>query len=328
MIRVGEKIFKIITGLLIVFSLTTANAMTNEARDWVMRMLQAGQSLNYKGNMIGIRGTNVELMGIVHKIDGDGEQERIFSLNGFPREIIRKSGELICYLPDKNMGLQSKLFKDQRFFPAFTDSEIVKLDDYYSFELGQVDRIVGRDTQVIKIDPKDEYRYGYQLWIDKETGLLLQSACVDHEGTALERYMFTEVEINIPIDESELEPSAQAKAGLNWIQADAPEPKDETEMSCKLENLPMGYELVHSMIKPASDSQNMMSQYVFSDGLSNFSLFVEHMYDPDDMKMDGAYQLGVVNVYSRVIGDNRITLMGEVPQVTAKTVAMAVSECH
>ena len=115
---------------------------------------------------------------------------------------------------------------------------------------------------------------------------------------------------------------------MNWVQANAPEPQDESEMACKLENLPMGYELVHSMIKPASDKQNMMSQYVFSDGLSNFSLFIEHMYNPDDMKMDGAYQLGVVNVYSRVMDDNRITLMGEVPQVTAKTVAMAVSDCH
>ena len=214
MVLLQTRILKIITSLLIVLGLSTANAMSNEARDWVLRMLQAGQSLNYKGNMVGIRGTNVELMGIVHKIDADGEQERIYSLNGTPREIIRKSGELICYLPDKNMGLQGKLFQDQRFFPAFTDSELVKLDDYYTFQLGQMDRIVGRDAQTIKINPKDEYRYGYQLWIDKETGLLLQSACVDHEGTALERYMFTEVEINIPIDESELEPSAQAKAGV------------------------------------------------------------------------------------------------------------------
>jgi len=82
------------------------------------------------------------------------------------------------------------------------------------------------------------------------------------------------------------------------------------------------------MDKPATDKENMMSQYVFSDGLATFSLFVEHMYNPDEMKMQGAYQLGIVNVYSRVMGDNRITLMGEIPKVTAKAVAMAVSDCQ
>ena len=314
--------------MLLMVNISSVNAMPDEARDWVMRMLQAGQSLNYKGNMIGIRGSNVELMGIVHRIDANGQQERIYSLNGVPREIIRKSGELICYLPDKNMGLQGKLFQDQRFFPAFTDKEITKLGDYYNFEMGQVDRIVNREAQMIKIEPKDEYRYGYQLWIDKQTGLLLQSACVDHKGMALERYMFTEVEIDVPIDDADLEPSEAAKLGLNWVQVDSPQPMDNSEMTCKLDNIPAGFELVHSMVKPATDKQNMMSQYVFSDGLSNFSLFVEHMYNSDDMKMEGAYQLGVVNVYSRIIDGDRITMMGEIPKITAKTVAMAVSDCQ
>lgn len=306
---------------------THVQAMPEDARDWVMRMLQAGQSLNYKGNMIGIRESKVELMGIVHKIGAEGEQERIYSLNGIPREIIRKSGELICYLPDKNKGLQSKLFQDQRFFPSFTDSELDKLDRYYSFELGEMGRILNRQAQLIKIMPRDEFRYGYRLWIDKETGLLLSSACVDHDDNPLEQYMFTDVQIDIDIPDADLEPSPLAMEGLTWTETRANEPKDTSELACKLENLPQGYELIYAMDKPATDNENMMSQYVFSDGLSTFSLFVEHMYKPDEMKMQGAYQLGIVNVYSRIVEDNRITLMGEIPKVTAKAVAMAVSDC-
>ena len=305
-----------------------AVAMPEEAREWVMKMLQAGQSLNYKGSMIGIRESKVELMGIVHKIDSSGEKERIFSLNGAPREIIRKSGELICYLPDKNVGLQGKLFQDQRFFPSFSDSELDKLDDYYSFEMGIMGRVVNREAQMVKIMPKDEFRYGYQLWIDKKTGLLLQSACVDSEDNPLEQYMFTDVEIGIEIDEADLEPSQLALAGLTWTQNAAPEPRENSQLSCEIEKIPQGYELVHAMDKPGSNKENMMSQYVFSDGLSTFSIFVEHMYNPEEMKMEGAYQLGIVNVYSRVFDDDRITIMGEVPKVTAKTVAMAVSNCQ
>lgn len=327
-----SKFFRIIicTSVLILISplYSPARAMPEDAREWVMRMLQAGQSLNYKGNMIGIRDSKVELMGIVHKIDSSGEQERIYSLNGIPREIIRKSGELICYLPDKNQGLQSKLFQDQRFFPSFTDSELDKLDDYYTFELGEMGRILNREAQLVKIMPRDEFRYGYRLWIDKQSGLLLSSACVDQQDNPLEQYMFTDVDIDIEIADADLQPSALALEGLTWTQSLPTEPMETSELACKLENLPQGYDLIYAMKKPATDKENMMSQYVFSDGLSTFSLFVEHMYNPDEMKMQGAYQLGIVNVYSRVIEDNRITLMGEIPKVTAKAVAMAVSDCH
>ena len=330
--RFLSKIFRVLIYSVLLITLmpvaAPVQAMPDEARKWVMRMLQAGQSLNYKGNMIGIRDSKVELMGIVHKIDAEGEQERIYSLNGIPREIIRKSGELICYLPDKNQALQGKLFQEQRFFPSFTDSELNKLDDYYTFELGEMGRVLNRSAQLVKIMPKDEFRYGYQLWIDEQTGLLLKSACVDQQNKPLEQYMFTDVEIDIEIDDVDLEPSSSALKGLTWTQAGAPEPKDNSELACKLENLPEGYELTHAMDKPATDKENMMSQYVFSDGLSSFSLFVEHMYNPDEMKMEGAYQLGIVNVYSRVIEGNRVTLMGEVPKVTAKAVAMAVSDCQ
>ena len=327
-----SKFFRVVSCASLLIFLSTiyspTQAMPDEAREWVMRMLQAGQTLNYKGSMIGIRDSKVELMGIVHKIDSDGEQERIYSLNGIPREIIRKSGELICYLPDKSQGLQSKLFQDQRFFPSFTDSELNKLDDYYTFELGEMGRILNRDAQLVKIMPRDEFRYGYRLWIDKQTGLLLNSACVDQQDNPLEQYMFTDVQIGIEISDADLQPSASALEGLTWSQAQTTEPKQTSELACKLENLPQGYELIYAMDKPATDKENMMSQYVFSDGLATFSLFVEHMYNPDEMKMQGAYQLGIVNVYSRVMGDNRITLMGEIPKVTAKAVAMAVSDCQ
>lgn len=331
MFTIPGRLFKatvyVLMLILWVPNITYTQAMPEQAREWLARMLQAGQTLNYKGNMIGIRGSKVELMGIVHKIDASGQQERIYSLNGIPREIIRRSGELICYLPDKNQGLQGKLFQDQRFFPSFTDSELDKLDDYYSFEMGEMGRILNRPAQLVKIMPRDEYRYGYRLWIDEQTGLLLNSACVDHNEQPLEQYMFTAVEIDIEISDADLEPSALALEGLVWTESAPIEPKETSELACKLSEVPQGYELIHAMDKPATDKENMMSQYVFSDGLSTFSLFVEHMYDTGDMKMEGAYQLGIVNVYSRVIDGNRITLMGEIPQVTAKAVAMAVTGC-
>ena len=50
---------------------------------------------------IGLALHNGELdtMSIAHRVDGDGAKERLFSLNGEPREIIRDSNQVRCILP-------------------------------------------------------------------------------------------------------------------------------------------------------------------------------------------------------------------------------------
>ena len=72
-------------------------------------------------------------------------------------------------------------------------------------------RVTGRDTQVVVILPRDSYRYGYRLWADKESGLLLKADLIDQMGSTLEQLMFTQVNIGVTIEPQELEPDVSTE---------------------------------------------------------------------------------------------------------------------
>src|SRR5574337_135751 len=66
---------------------------------WLGRMAAAGQRLNYSGTFTYQSGNRSETSRIVHFRDGAGEFERLETLDGSPREVIRNNGEVRCVLP-------------------------------------------------------------------------------------------------------------------------------------------------------------------------------------------------------------------------------------
>ena len=74
-------------GLLLV-SLPLAAAQ-EEVKEWLDKMAAAEQFLNYEGTFIYTNGPQVETMQIVHGFDKHGERERMSSLTGDVREVIR-----------------------------------------------------------------------------------------------------------------------------------------------------------------------------------------------------------------------------------------------
>ena len=66
-----------------------------------------------------------------------------------------------------------------------------ELDEIH-IRLGKTGRVANRKAQSVIIRPKDPYRYGYHLWADIDTGLLLKAYLIDHHGSILEQFMFTQ----------------------------------------------------------------------------------------------------------------------------------------
>ena len=59
--------------------------------------------------------------------------------------------------------------------------------------------------------PRDEDRFGYRLWLDEETRLLLKSELIDAEGNALEIFQFNSIVIGDEVDPAALQPSDDRK---------------------------------------------------------------------------------------------------------------------
>src|SRR5918996_1609169 len=195
-----------------------------QARLIINQMTVATKTLNYDGIFVYIRGGHVASMRIIHKADDNGEQERLISLSGPAREVIRKKGEVTCIFPDNRAVMVDKR-PPHHFLASALPQPIEKIADFYSFSVLGGDRIAGRPTWVVEIRPKGEDRYGYRLWIDTSTHLLLRSNIIDASGKVLEQVLFTAIETPPDISPEMLKSSINGQ-GYTWYTNESPAPAE------------------------------------------------------------------------------------------------------
>src|SRR5210317_961386 len=71
-----------------------------EAREWLERMATAMSQMSYQGTFVYVRNGVVETMRITHVTDETGVRERMYSLSGPHREVLRDRSGVRCVLQD------------------------------------------------------------------------------------------------------------------------------------------------------------------------------------------------------------------------------------
>lgn len=296
-----------------------ASADAGDARRWLDRMSLAMQNLNYQGTFVYMHGTEIETMRIVHSRDESGERERLLSLNGEAREVIRDNNRVTCIWPGSRSVTVSKA-RPRTPFPS-TIPEAARLEKNYRITDHGEGRIAGLPARVIGIEPLDGFRYGYRLWLDRETDLLLRSDLLDEQGRPIEQVMFTELQVLEHIPADRFKPILTG-TGYTWVTEDtdaqlAPDPM------WKVKSLPPGYAMTRRNKKPMMPNDNAVEHLVYSDGLATVSVFIEPLGE-DQQRLEGGSRMGAVNVYGTVERDYQITVVGEVPAATVEYIAQAV----
>ena len=284
------------------------------SKQLIGHMAQAGKKLNYEGVFVFIRGERMDVMRVLHKADTGGEREKIVSLTGPAREIIRNNHTVTCVFPDTRQVMieRSRL----QSFPAKLPEQIEAIAGYYQVDTVASERIAGRDTWEVSITPKDDFRYGYRLWIDKDTYLLLKSELRDETGVALEVAMFTQLQLHDSMQDELFAPSIKGKQ-YTWYQYNAQVEKvnatgtpDDDEW--RVTWLPGGFRL---NVQNEKSSGSHLQHKIYSDGVSMISIFIEKL-SADAAMQPGAQKIGGVNVYARTAGEYQVTALGDVPPVT------------
>jgi sigma-E factor negative regulatory protein RseB len=310
--------------LVIVFCLlwSSIGLADEQAMDLLKRMNQAANTLNYDGIFIHVDDQRIDTLRVIHKYDNGTVHERLYSLNGNPREVIRDAERVWCYMPEKNLGHSGLRSDKQSGFPGFMVTSLQDLGGNYEISTGGEDRIADRKVVRLKILPRDSYRYGYELWADSETGLLLKSVLIDKNSKVIEQYMFAQIDIGNEIPESSLLPMT-SKTDLEWIKESTP-PKMQAfdDSRWQFSSLPAGYELVSIMQKPAASEDEQVEHMVLSDGLAGVSVFIEKASPA--MPVSGSEKMGAVNAYIKISGEQMFTVIGEVPGDTVKQIAEAL----
>lgn len=287
------------------------------------RMNAALSSLNYQGVFLQLSDGNVEPMQVIHRVDDGSAIERLVALDGVGREIISDGTEVVCIFPDQRTVL-IEIRENHRplmgTLPSFSDEA---RKNYLITESG-TGELMGRQTHVIDVTPKDAYRYGYRLWLDDETGIPLKSMVRDQNGATLEQVRFASIEFPDQIPESAVKPAIDV-TGFRIVKADQPQTDAESagEPGWHAGQLPSGFLLSAYGLESQSQADQPVVHIVYSDGLASVSVFVEKPR-VDEKLRGGLSRIGSAHAYSRLVDDHLVTAIGEVPPVTVTEIANSV----
>ncbi len=323
--RAGNSAGWLVLALAMLMSLPAWASGEKSAEAWLLKLGPALNMTTYRGIFVYSRGDQVSSMLIAHRYRNGQVEERLVQQDGARGEILRKGNRVICVLPEHGRIQLDEVIPSGPFAEAFT-SQTIPVGDWYQPELLGDDRIAGYPTVVVGLRPRDEHRYGYRLWLEKDTGLLLKSH-VRSGGEVLEHFQFTMLEITDKLPDSEFQ--IQSGTQARQVQSLLPDGQGQRLGKGRMDGWSLDWRPAGFM--PAAAPQAGHGQAVaFSDGLATFSVFVEPAGSLD--MPQGASRIGATTVYMHRTGAGQgregeflVTVVGEIPPPTAMRVAQSVS---
>ena len=290
---------------------------------WLQKMVKAEHTVSYRGTFVYRHRDEMVVMKIVRARGEQGMFEQLSSLSGRAGDVVRNPDHVRCQLASSDISLLSGNGERMSEGEKVLHAGLGEIDRYYQLSLAEVSRVAGRMSQKIAIIPRDEFRYGYHLWIDQQSGLLLKSAHLSASGEVLEQMIYSEIEIfnnTLPVD-------------LRQMLSDNVIDKTQASLSSKpvsdhdeannwvVKYIPDGFKLV-SYQRLLNAQQAAYEHIVFSDGLAAVSVFIEKMEESG--AFNGVSQRGVMNAYLAAIDDYQVVVMGEVPLMTLELIGQSV----
>jgi sigma-E factor negative regulatory protein RseB len=296
---------------------------TGSPREWLEKMNSALAQRNYDGTYLHLSEGHVETMRIVHRVVGGEVTERLMSLDGSGREFVRSGHDLTCYLPDKNTILVEPRQASGPFFgslPQFSPGA----DQVYELNTLPGIRVLGRAAHGIAVTPKDQYRFGYRLWLDQQTGMPLKTQLCDSTGRVIEQIQFAHLEMPDSIPDSALTPSMPL-AGMRVIRHLAHDESAAKDAGFRAVDLPPGFHLLMAGARVLGGSGDPVMQLVYTDGLATVSVFVEPGVAASLLpQAPELARVGSGFAFSLVVQGHQVTAVGEVPEQTVKYIAQSV----
>lgn len=302
-----------------------AFASAGDARQWLEKMSHAVETLSYKGTFVYLHGGHMDAMQIIHRYGPHGEQERLISLTGAAREVIRNNRTVTCILPDSRSVVVNKSLP-RTAFPGDLPGNLDRLSQDYSFQVLGSDRMTGMAARVIAIKPKDRFRYGQRLWLAKNTNLLLKSDLTDQRGVPVEQVMFTHLAIENHIPEGVFKTDLMGKH-FTWYRFSGVKPSQKGKVTARkweVTDLPKGFRLVHQSRHRLPSAKNPVDHMVYSDGLATVSVYIGKPDSDSRERLRGVSNMGATNAYGGMVDGYQVTVVGEVPEVTVKMIGSSV----
>lgn len=292
-------------------------AHADEAQEWLSRLGRAEQQQSFEGTFVYERNGSFSTHDIWHLVQNGQVRERLLQLDGSAQEVVRVDGRTQCVSGTLVAGLGNSREAPSR---ALDPS---KLNQFYELAVIGKSRVAGRDAVIVSITPRDQYRYGFELHLDRETALPLKSLLLNDQGQLLERFQFTRLNTSTLPDDRNLRPSKDCApiGAVNDSQSEV-----QPTQAWHLEWLPPGFELTSATAQADTRTKTTIDSLMYEDGLARFSVFLEPISEGG--VTENRTQLGPTVAVSRrlntVDGEMMVTVVGEIPIGTAERIALSV----
>ncbi len=297
--------------------------------EWLTRMHGASRQRTYIGTFVVSAGSNMSSAKIWHVCSGDLQMERVESLSGQPRSTFRRNDQVITFLPGSRTAVSERR-ESLGLFPDLLRATDSSIGQHYSAHQRGVERVAGLDADVVQLQPKDKLRFGYRIWSEKATGLVMKLQTLDVDGRVLEQAAFSELQMDVPVSVAKL---TQMMENTDGYRVEKPEMVKTTAAAegWAIKNPVAGFKPMSCQRRPTLGADQGKTdgamQWVFSDGLASVSVFVE-VFDRSKHTVEGSMALGATQTLTRRMGDKNtdwwLTIIGEVPRSTLAAFAQGL----
>lgn len=274
------------------------------------------QEKNYVGRFTYEFGTTLETLEVVHAVKDGIEYERIQHLSGERREFVRSGRNSDCVTPGSSL-LRGGLIP--------SGDKLVGLAENYHFYIRGDDRIAGRDASVVQAVPKDEFRYGMTLALDKSSGLPLMSLTTSATASAqqtLERFQFVQLDVDVDVESLQLSPADAAHQVLDSAKVNCGADDTNADARWRAGWTPDGFVLSQSSRGERGDDV-----LTYTDGLASFTLFIAPLNTGEAFKQGMARRGATIALMTPMRlerGALAVVFVGEVPAATAERVVASI----
>lgn len=292
--------------------------------DWLERIHGASRRRTYVGTLVVSSNTGaMSSARIWHACEGEQQFERVESLTGAPRSTFRHNEEVVTFLPEQRVA-RTERRESLGLFPDLLNSGESSIPEFYAARRVGVDRVAGFETEVIQLVPKDRLRFGYRIWTEKRSGLVMKLQTLDLDGGVLEQTAFSELQLDAPVRADKL---SQMMASTDGWRVEKAEPvkTSAAAQGWHLKAPVAGFKPVSCYKRPvgAAPMPEGSMQWIFSDGLAAVSLFVEP-YDSQRHQHEGLFSTGATQTLTQRVQEWWLTAVGEVPPQTLKVFAQSL----
>ncbi len=306
-----------------------SSAPPSEVRAWLLRIHDAASRRNFQGTFVVSGGGSVASARIAHFCEGPDQYERIESLDGRQRRVYRHNDVVHTVWPVSHVAMieQRGMLSS---FPALLQAGDDGIADWYEVRPEGSERVAGHEANVLAIRARDGLRYGYRLWADRASGLLLRAEVVGERGDILETSAFSDVVIGIrPQPESVLN-AMRRLDGYRVVRPVLTPTRLESE-GWTMRQLAPGFRsvgCVSRQIEAAGDvagetASPPVIQSIYSDGLTYVSVFIEPFRSERHAKPMFA-AMGATSTLAQRHGDWWVTIVGDTPPATLRIFAAAL----